>query len=422
MHFRSIVRSNLLSIGVVALLAAIPQPALSEILQAPAKISDAALKSRNDAVLTAQSRLGASLIKRLGGGKQSDDNIVISPASLASIFSFVELGSSDALRLAIHRTLGFAPAAKLRASQDIRDLRSRASATTAGSPKDSPVSLANLLAFDPSTKPRQLAMLGLSGAGADVLVADLAEAETVSRINQWVRQRTHDLIPSILEETPQTLGLVAINALYFKDKWKTPFDAARTERAPFTQKSGKTTDVMMMRSPVAKFAFRESDRFIAAELDYANSDFRLVVVTTKSAPAGADEFADVTRWLHGDGFDGRNGEILLPKLAISMSDEMLKPLDGLGLRQARLAPGSLKGFSPISMSISRVFQKLELRFDEEGTEGAAATAVIATRSLAPGQNVRMVVDKPFVFALRDQRTGFILFMGYVGSPQKLVGK
>ena len=177
-----------------------------------------------------------------------------------------------------------------------------------------------------------------------------------------------------------------------------------------------------MHSPVAKYAFRESDRFIAAELAYANSDFKLVVVTTKSAPAGAGEFTDVLRWLQGDGFEGRNGEILLPRLTISMSEEMLGPLDGLGLRQARLASGSLKGFSAASLTISRVFQKLELRMDEGGTEGAAATAVIATRSLASGPNFKMVVDKPFMFALRDQRTGFILFMGYVGSPQKLVTK
>jgi serine protease inhibitor len=67
-----------------------------------------------------------------------------------------------------------------------------------------------------------------------------------NRINQWVRDRTHNLIPFILEEAPETLGLVAINALYFKDRWQTPFDAARTERASFAPQSGKAVDVMMM--------------------------------------------------------------------------------------------------------------------------------------------------------------------------------
>ena len=215
---------------------------------------------------------------------------------------------------------------------------------------------------------------------------------------------------------------MAINALYFKDKWKTPFEVARTAREQFTSQSGKTADVMMMHSPVTKFAFRQSDRFIAAELPYANDDFRLVVVSSKSTPAGVGEFAAVANWLQGEGFDISNGEIALPKLAISVNEEMLGALDGLGLKPARLASDSLTGFSPGALTITRVVQKLELRLDEAGTEAAAATAVIASRSIAADQPVKMVVDKPFLFALRDQKTGFILFMGYVGSPQKLTAR
>jgi serine protease inhibitor len=420
--FRTIDARMLLKVGVVASLALMSQLSHAEIFEAPGKISDEALKFRNEAVAAAQARLGANLIRQLAQGRKADNNIVVSPASLASILSFVELGGSDAMRMAIHRTLGFAPAAKGRVSQDIKELRNRVSATIANSTKDSPTNLANLLVFDPSIKPRQPALLGLSGAGADVLVADLSAAETVGRINRWVRERTHELIPSILEEAPATVGLVAINALYFKDRWKTPFDAARTERAQFTPHSGKPVDVMMMHSPVVKFAFRETDRFIAAELGYANNDFKLVVVTTKSTPAEADEFAAVTSWLQGGGFDSRNGEIALPKLTVSVNEEMLGTLDRLGFKPARLASGSLRGFSPASLAIARVVQKLELRVDEEGTEAAAATAVIATRSIARDQHVKMLVDKPFLFALRDQRTGFILFMGYVASPHKLAAR
>jgi serpin B len=421
MDFRFAYGRNVLRIGAIALLAATAQPSRAEIIQTPAKTSDEASKSRASAVLTAQAKLGSTLIQRLTPDKPGDHNILVSPASLASILSFVELGGSDELRLAIHRALGYAPGAKSSAGQDMKDLRSGVAVRVGGS-KDSPTSLANLLVFDPSTRPRQMSLLAVSGAGADVLVDDLSETKTIERINQWVRERTHDLIPSIIEESPATLGLVAINALYFKDRWKLPFDAARTEQAQFTLQSGKTADVMMMHSPNAKFAFRESDRFVAAELAYANDDFRLVVVTTKSAPAGANEFAEVLPWLNGGGFAEKSGEIFLPKLAISTSEEMLGPLDALGLKQARRAPDALKGFSPASLAISRVVQKLELHVDEVGTEGAASTAVIATRSAALGQPVRMVVDKPFMFALRDLRTGLILFMGYVGSPQKLAAK
>ncbi len=406
--------------AIVALLAVMIAPsARAEILEASSPAADQARKLRTEAVLSAQVRLGTNLIGRLASDKNSDANIIVSPASLASIFSFIELGGSDAMRLAIHRTLGFTPAAKRRAGQDIRELRGRVTATIAGNTRDSPQSMANLLVFDPSTRPRELALLGLSGAGADILVDDLSATETISRINQWVRRRTHDLIPSIIEESPETLGLVAINALYFKDKWKAPFDPAKTASAPFTSRSGKSADVMMMHSPVAKYEFRENDRFIAAELPYASDDFKYVVVTTKSAPAEASDFAAVASWLQGKGFESRNGEIALPKLSVSVNQEMLGPLDGLGLKSARIKPGSLKGFSPASLGIARVVQKLELRVDEAGTEAAAVTAVMATRSIAAEQHLKMVVDKPFVFALRDKKTGFILFMGYVGSPQSL---
>jgi len=62
-------------------------------------------------------------------------------------------------------------------------------------------------------------------------------------------------------------------------------------------------------------------------------------------------------------------------------------------------------------------QKFDLRLDEGGTEAAAATAVVTTRSLPMPAPIKMTVDKPFVFALRDQKAGFILFMGYVGTPR-----
>jgi serpin B len=274
-----------------------------------------------------------------------------------------------------------------------------------------------LLAFDRAVRPKQLALLGLSGAGADVLVDSLSSPDIVDRINRWVKQKTRDLIPSILEEAPETLGLVAINALYFKDKWQVPFNPAKTQTEKFESLSG-AVDVAMMHSPVAKFAFRQDERFIAAELGYAHDDFKLVVVTTKSVAMGQADFAPVAAWLGGQGFETRNGEIGMPKLSLSSVEELLRPLDAMGLRAARQRKDALEQFSDEDLIISRVVQKLELRLSEEGTEAAAATAVVTTRSIAPDDHVKMMVDKPFVFALRDRKTGLILFMGYVGAPPR----
>jgi serine protease inhibitor len=372
----------------------------------------------SDGLLSAQLRLGENLVRVLAGqDKAGDDaNFIVSPASLAVILSFVDLGASPAMRAVLHRTLGFRHASSSGADGDLKALRTVGAALIGRSAENGPLALANLLAFDRSTRPRQLALLALSGAGADVLVDDFSDARMVERINAWVRQKTRNLIPAILEEAPETLGLVAVNALYFRDKWLTPFDPARTRPEQFHPLSGKPVDVEMMRAGLRKFGFRQDDRFIAAELPYATEDFKLIIVTSKSAALPASDFAAVGGWLGGQDFVTGMGEVALPKLQLSASYELLRPLDALGLRAARQARDALDAFSPEPLAITRVVQKLELRLDEDGTEAVAATAVVATRSLAQAGPVKMTVDKPFVFALRDQKTGLILLMGYVGNP------
>jgi serpin B len=280
--------------------------------------------------------------------------------------------------------------------------------------------LANLLAFDRASRPKRLALLGLSGAGADVLVDNLGDPGIVDRINGWVKQKTRDLIPSVIEEAPETLGLVAVNALYFKDRWLTPFDRAQTAPEKFQTVSGNAVDVMMMHATAGRFAFRQDDRFIAVDLGYAHDDYRLVVLTTKSAPAALADFAAAAAWLGGQGFEAAPGEIALPKLSLSAAEELLAPLDAFGLHAARQKPDALEQFADEALMITRIVQKLELRLSEEGTEAAAASAVVSVRSLGPPDQVRMTVDRPFLFALRDRKSGLVLFTGYVGAPPQKI--
>ncbi len=416
----SVERRLLLKAGLVGLAGLANSYAYAAILDAASATNPNNKAIGSDDLLAAQARLGENLIRYLAGRGKADaaGNFVVSPASIASILSFVDLGAGNMMRSAIHRTLGFKHVARrTQADEDLRSLRNGVSAIIAKSAGDSPLALANLLAFDRAVRPKQLALLGLSGAGADVLVDSLSNPEIVDRINRWVKDKTRDLIPSILEEAPETLGLVAVNALYFKDKWQVQFNQAKTQTEKFQSLSGNV-DVAMMHSPVAKFAFRQDERFIAGELGYAHDDFKLVVVTTKSAPTNPADFAPVAGWLGGQGFETRNGEIGMPKLSLSSVEELLRPLDAMGLRDARQRKDALEQFSDDDLIISRVVQKLELRLSEEGTEAAAATAVVTTRSIAPDDHVKMIVDKPFVFALRDRKTGLILFMGYVGAPPK----
>jgi serine protease inhibitor len=420
MRQMAVQRRLLLKASLAALLGLASRASFADILEAAGGVGGK--QAAGDGLLAAQSRLGENLIRYLAAHRTAgaSGNFIVSPASLAAILSFVDLGASNTLRAAIHHTLGFNRVTRRKVDDDLKALKDGVSGIIAHSDTEGgPLVLANLLAFDRSTKPRQLALLGLSGAGADVLVDNLGDVEIVQRINDWVKRKTNGLIPSILDESPETLGLVAVNALYFKDKWKTQFDPAHTRPAKFQPASGNAVDVSMMHSRTAAFAFRQDDRFIAVELPYVHEDFKLVVVTTQGQPAGPAEFAAVADWLGGQGFEMKNGEIAMPKLSLSAAEELLQPLDALGLKPARLNKDALDGFSPEELIVTRIVQKLELRLAEEGTEAAAVTAVVTTRSLGRIGDVKMTVDKPFVFALRDQKSGLILFMGYVGVPGKL---
>jgi serine protease inhibitor len=404
-------RRLLLQAGLGALLGFVSRPSLADILEAG---DETPHDLDSGSLLSAQTRLGANLIRKLAEAKKPDANVVVSPASLASILAFVELGASDPMRAALHRAVGFSSTARRRIRTDLNAIRTSVAAVAKDGP-DSPLAMANLLVFDPSTRPNRLALLGVSGAGADVLVDRLTNPKTIERINQWVKRRTHDLIPSIIEESPNTLGLIAINALYFKDRWQAPFDPARTQIERFRAVAGDV-DVPMMHSSARKLSLRQDERFIATELAYADDDFRLVIVTTRSEPARVGEFAPVADWLGGKKFDTVKGDIAMPRLTLSSSEELLRPLDGLGLAKARREPGALNGFSEENLMMARIVQRTELRLDERGTEAAAATAVITTRSLADNY-VKVVFDKPFVFALRHQKSGLILMTGYVGAPR-----
>ena len=365
--------------------------------------------------LAAQAKLAFGLVRRLEQANSgAENNIVVSPASIAAVLALLDLGADNRLRTAVHRTLGFDRKSLRSAADELDGLRTTIARLTAADGKNGPLTVANTIVFDPAAAPYRLALMGLRAAGADVRVEDLSKRDTLQRINEWVAARTKGLIPTILDDAPLNGGLVALNALHFKDRWHIPFDPDATAPAPFHMLDGRTIEVPMMHHhEPGKFLFRQDQRFVAIDLPYENAGFSIAIITTKDKPARPREFARVAGWLGGDGFSEAEGELVLPRFSLSGSAELLAALDALGLRRGRLSATAFHGLSPAPQTIARIVQRTELRIDESGTEAAAATSVTTTRSM-PIDYVKMVVDKPFVFALRDRETGLILMSGYVG--------
>jgi serine protease inhibitor len=378
----------------------------------------AAEHAPGDRVLAAQSRLSLQLIQQLANERGAGGNLVVSPASLAAVLSLLDVGADAPMRAALYKTLGFDAEHPNAAAADLENLRALVTKLSKGvEDKDTTLKLANWIVFDPQSQPVDEALRKLRATGARVTQDDLSDPAVIKAINDWVSEKTKGLIPSILDQGPKMPGLIALDALYFKGTWLDQFAKSATHAEPFHLLGGTDFEVQMMAKLFTRADFRQDGRFVAVDLPYKNSRFSLVVLTTNDKPASASEFSGVATWLYGDGFTSGRVQLSLPRFTIEDKNEMLNALGKLGLNEGISSPTAFGGLAINLAGISAITQKTYLRVDEEGSEAAAATAVLIERSAMPrGDLLEMKVDKPFMFALRDSETGLILMSGYVGRP------
>src|SRR5579871_2971957 len=286
-------------------------------------------------VLAAQGALASRLVGQLakaGGGVT-----VVSPASLAGALAVIALGGDPALQANLQAVLGFAKSAD--AAADLDALRQ----ATARDGEGLPFSSANAIVFDSALKLVPSALDALAKAGVRASADDFAKPKTLAAINAWVAERTKGKIEKVLDELPRGGGLVALNALYFKDRWKYQFDPAETKPAPFRLVGGRTVEVPLMRLSDRTLRFRQSDRFAAVDLPYATAGYSLIVVTTKREPAPARDFAGLGAWLAGDGFADSPGEVALPRFDASAGVDLIPALAALGFKPPATLPGFASG-------------------------------------------------------------------------------
>jgi len=365
-------------------------------------------KETRAAIATAQAKLAWQLIKDAAPGVDP----TISPAGLASVFSVLSDGADAKMKNAIVKAMGFESSdAKL----GLAALSAaRQNATTA----DAAVFVSkDLIVFAPTAQPSPIFLAGLGALNVQYYVDDLSKIEAVKKIDGWVNDTTKGAIPEILGQPLEKADLVALNALHFKAKWATTFDPKSTVETPFTSADKKSDKVMMMRLPEAQQSFRQEKDLIAVDLPFAGDRFSLIVVTSTKAPKTAKEFSEAAMWLSGEGFGLHKGDISLPRFSLQASSSLLPTLEKAGLGDGLKSPTALAAFGA-GAKLTQVAQRAMIDVDEEGAEAAAATAVIVGRSLEIDDAYHMVVDKPFLFALRDRQSGLILVAGYVGHAPK----
>jgi serine protease inhibitor len=364
-----------------------------------------------DRLLDSQIRLSNRLMGELTKRSQAGANIVISPAGIAGIMSLLEVGSDVKMHAAMASVLGFADSANREAVSGFASLRAiLVNMAHNPNPDGEIFTLSNAVLIDPAARPYNKAIQEMRTLGAEVSVASTQSRAAIQQLNEWVSTQTRRRITSILGYDEPRSGMVAVNALYFEDKWSVPFSRAQTHPQSF---HGLDTDqAVPMMSRAGKYYYRRHGRFVAVEMPYGAGRYRLVVVTTTDRSSGSGELSSVTDWVSGAGFERATVQLSFPRFTLEGGESLLDSLKEMGLDKGIASPTAFERLSAIPLSVSDIVQKTYLRVDEEGTEVAAATSVKILDGLSEPEKI--AIDRPFLFALRDTQTGLILISGYIG--------
>ncbi|MDZ8136833.1 MAG: serpin family protein [Nostoc sp. DedQUE04] len=256
---------------------------------------------------------------------------------------------------------------------------------------------------------------------AKVSNLNFQDAAASSIINNWVKENTNGKITKIIETIEPNQVLFLINAIYFKGNWSNEFDKKETASYPFYITSNRPKQHPMM-SQEGDYKYYESEKFQAVSLPYGKDSkisFYIFLPKKNSNLKAFYQNLNVENWEKWmTQFNNQKGFIRLPRFKTDYEITLNDALKTLGMGEAFSNKANFSGMGK-NFAISQVKHKTFVEVNEEGTEAAAATSVgiVATSARQEPEPFRMIVDRPFFCAIRDNQTGNILFMGSIIEPQ-----
>lgn len=286
---------------------------------------------------------------------------------------------------------------------------------------------------DAPLQPEFLDLIARHYGGSMNLVDFRRDAESARRtINQWVEDKTKQRIQALIPSGGLNADtrLVLVNAVYFKGMWVLPFEKEATRDEPFHVEGGRKVQAPLMHQREA-VRHLQARGYQAVDLAYRGGDLSMLVLL----PDRQDGLRDLEerlseRMLHDcvAQMDTRKVTLFLPRFKITwgtanVRDQLIALGMPLAFRRFQANFSGVNGHEPPhvdALFISDVFHKTFVEVNEEGTEAAAATAIIAEtmscRMTTPPPIPIFRADHPFLFAIRDRRSGVVLFLGRVTDP------
>lgn len=244
--------------------------------------------------------------------------------------------------------------------------------------------------------------------------------ESRQTINNWVTENTGGKIRDLLQQGDigELTRLVLTNAIYFKGDWANQFNKSQTREGDFFTAAGEKVGAPMMNR-TAQYGYAESDDMQALAMPYAGDELSMIVLLPKKDMAAFEAgFTPDTLAECLSAMRNREVTVSIPKFKLEARYGLAKTLSAMGMPDA--FDGRAADFSGLNgnkdLHITGVIHQAVIDVNEEGSEAAAATAVVVgVRSIMTG-NCYFIADHPFIFLIRHNASGTILFMGKVNNP------
>ncbi|KAG7265181.1 hypothetical protein CRUP_030295 [Coryphaenoides rupestris] len=368
-----------------------------------------------------------SLYKQLAQSKPSDANIFMSPISISTAFAMTKLGACNETLKQIMDVFGFSTI-KEKTSDQVHFFFAKLNCRLYRK-KDESTELvsANRLFGEQSLAFNQTYQnISEMVYGAKLLPLNFKEHPEDSRltINQWISNKTQDRIQDVIPKgvLDSNTILVLVNTIYFKGQWKSKFDKDNVFKSDFTVSESRTCSVsMMFQERKFQYGRFKDDHVQVLEMPYRGDDITMVIILpTRGTPLSqVEETLDLQKlsgWL--DNLNETTVSIQIPRFRVEDGFSLKEKLQAMGLIDLFDPKASLPGIleEEAELYISDAFHKAFLEVNEEGSEAAAATAVIAVgRSFNMDREV-FLADRPFLVLIREKTINTLVFTGRVANP------
>jgi len=355
----------------------------------------------------------------------TNKNLFYSPFSISTALAMVYAGARSETAFQISQTLNFPQSEKFHT--DYKQLLNELNERTEGKIK---LNIANGLWAQKNFKFLDsyfnIVKSNYSSELKNVDFADAIESEkTRKEINAWVEQKTNDKIKDLLspDDLTSLTRLVLVNAIYFYGDWANPFEKQATMPKEFSLMDGTQIKVPFMNHQ-ERFNYYEDSKIKAIEIPYMDNKASMVIFLPIKNKLMAEFEKSFDYKYYQDiisSFQPTDVRLSLPKFQTTYKINLGTILSQMGMPLAFSPSGA--DFSGMTgkrdLCISEVIHQAFIHVDEKGTEAAAATAVVMKiTAIRPSSDIKVFnADHPFIFCIKDNTTGSILFIGKIINPE-----